>query len=72
MEPVPSAGVANSGKRSFLHTVSLPEQVKGNESFTIEAGLKNTFTQIFEIMTGSRYFIMSFETAPENLTLLYE
>ncbi|RCX19726.1 hypothetical protein DFP94_104180 [Fontibacillus phaseoli] len=56
-EPGPSAVVDTDADHDFFSVkLSLPEQVKVNESFTIEAELKNTSTQTFEILTGKPVF----------------
>lgn len=56
-EPVPSATLDTDADNALVSIqLSLPEQVKVNESFTIEAELKNTSTQTFEIMTGKPVF----------------
>ncbi|WP_435924292.1 hypothetical protein [Paenibacillus sp. DYY-L-2] len=56
-EPVPSAALDAEADNDLVSIqLSLPEQVKVNESFTMEAELKNTSAQTFEIMTGKPVF----------------
>lgn len=56
-EPVPSAALDAEADNDLVSIkLSLPERVKLDESFIIEAELKNTSAQTFEIMTGKPVF----------------
>lgn len=55
VEPIPSA-TADAENDHFSAHVFVPEQVEVNESFTIDAELKNITEQAFEITTGDPVF----------------
>ncbi|MEK5477673.1 hypothetical protein NYE70_12075 [Paenibacillus sp. FSL R5-0407] len=56
-EPISPAAVASDANHDpFSVRLSLPEQVKVNEQFTMEAELKNKSDRAFEIMTGEPLF----------------
>lgn len=56
-EPISPAAVDSVANHDpFCVRFSLPEQVKVNESFTMEAELKNTSDRAFEMITGEPVF----------------